>query len=158
MDINTESLNLAIAYLNILQTIIGRMSNYILAIQTASLTTLTALLAFSASDGVDFKWWIFIIPCIFFASFHFYFLRLERAFRKMYNDATSNNNISLSNLKIDSEKLSKATPKAREVLSSPSLYFFYPSLLVLILISYSLLGSSDKCILALKLKILTSLI
>lgn len=142
MDLsNSDKLNLSIAYLNILQAIIGRMSNYVLAIQTASLTTLTALLAFSATEGVCFKWWIFIIPCIVFASFHFYFLRLERAFRKLYNDATSNNDISLSNLKIDSDKLDQATPKAIEVISSPSLYVFYPFLLILILISYKFLGS-----------------
>ena len=138
---DSDKLNLSIAYLNILQAIIGRMSNYVLAIQTASLTTLTALLAFSATDGVCFKWWIFIIPCIFFASFHFYFLRLERAFRKLYNDATVTDSMSLSDLKIDPDKLKEATPGVCKVISSPSLYVFYPFLLILVLISYNFLGS-----------------
>jgi len=132
----TDRITLSIAYLNILQTIIARMSNYILAIQTASLTTLTALLAFSVSDDVCFNGWIFVIPCCFFAGFHFYFLRLEKTFRNLYNAATANNNISLSTLKIDDTDLKNSAPKLSEVINSPSLYLFYPFILLVISIAY----------------------
>lgn len=141
----TDSLNsadrtaLSIAYLNILQTIIARMSNYVLAIQTASLTTLTALLAFSASDNVCMNAFVFIIPCVFFAGFHFYFLRLEKTFRNLYNEATTNNDISLSTFKIDYEDLKRLRPQSSKVLNSPSLYVFYPFLLSVVLIAYSFL-------------------
>jgi len=136
----TNRLNLTIAYLNILQNIIGRMSTYVLAIKTASITTLTALLAFSASDNVCFHWWVFIIPWLFFVGFHAFFLRLERAFRKIYNDVTADNNITLSSLKIDEQKIKKASPSFIEVLCSLPLSAFHSFLLIIISVSYFFLG------------------
>ncbi|WP_335986999.1 hypothetical protein [Acinetobacter bereziniae] len=137
----TNKLNLTIAYLNILQNIIGRMSTYVLAIKTASITTLTALLAFSASDNVCFKWWVFIIPWAFFIGFHAFFLRLERAFRKIYNLATEDNNITLASLKIDKQKIKNAAPSFIEVLCSMPLATFHSFLLIIISISYFFLGN-----------------
>mgnify|MGYP001568984486 CR=1 FL=1 len=136
----TDRLNLTIAYLNILQNIIGRMSTYVLAIKTASITTLTALLAFSASDNVCFQWWIFVIPWAFFVGFHTFFLRLERAFRKIYNSATEDNNITLSSLKIDGDKIKEASPGVMEVLFSLPLSAFHSFLLIIISVSYFFLG------------------
>lgn len=137
----TNKLNLTIAYLNILQNIIGRMSTYVLAIKTASITTLTALLAFSASDNVCFQWWVFIIPWAFFVGFHAFFLRLERAFRKIYNLATEDNNITLSSLKIDEQKIKNVAPDFIEVLVSLPLAAFHSFLLIIISVSYFFLGN-----------------
>jgi hypothetical protein len=137
---STDELNLRIAYLNILQNIIGRMSTYVLAIKTASLTTLTALLAYSASDNVCFHGWIFLIPWAFFVGYHAFFLRLERAFREIYNLTIDKDSLELSDLKINAKKIKDASPAWSEVLSSAPLCIFHLVLLFVIYISYISLG------------------
>lgn len=139
--IPSDQVNLKIAYLNILQNIIGRMSNYVLAIKTASITVMTALLAFSAADNVCFHWWVFLIPWTVFVGYHTYFLRLERAFRNMYNDATSSINIDISDFKIDKVKLDNSMPKVKEILLSFPLAFFHFALLATISSAYFFLSN-----------------
>lgn len=46
----TDKVNMQIAYLNILQNIINRMSTFGIAMQTASVTTLATLLAYASTD------------------------------------------------------------------------------------------------------------
>lgn len=136
-----DQVNLKIAYLNILQNIIGRMSNYVLAIKTASITVMAALLAFSASEYVCFQWWVFLIPWILFVGYHMYFLRLEIAFRNMYNDATNTINIDISDFKIDKVKLDNSMPEVKKVLLSFPLVFFHFALLATISSAYFFLSN-----------------
>lgn len=138
----SDQINLKIAYLNILQNIIARMSNYVLAIQTASITVMTALLAFSATDKVSFHWWLFLVPWSVFVGYHVYFLRLERAFRQLYNSATITTDIEVSDFKIDKQKLDSSTPSILTVLFSKPLIIFHLALLVVISAAYFFL--SDK--------------
>lgn len=104
----TDKVNMRIAYLNILQNIINRMSTFGIAMQTASVTTLTALLAYASTNAntLDtFKIWMFFIPWFFFAVYNAFFLRTERAFRARYNQIATKNIIDFTDFKIDKTDL-----------------------------------------------------
>jgi hypothetical protein len=104
----TDKVNMQIAYLNILQNIINRMSTFGIAMQTASVTTLTALLAYASTntDTLDtFRIWMFFIPWLFFARYNAFFLRTERAFRERYNQIAMKNTIDFTDFKIDKTDL-----------------------------------------------------
>lgn len=137
----SDQINLKIAYFNILQNIIGRMSNYVLGIKTASITVLAALLAFSASvKGGCFNWGLFLIPWAVFLGYHIHFLRLEHAFRSIYNESTDSLNIEISDFKIDNSKLKEHLPNIFKILFSLSLIIFHGALLVVIISVYNILG------------------
>lgn len=104
----TDKVNMQIAYLNILQNIINRMSTFGIAMQTASVTTLTALLAYASTSAATldtFRIWMFFIPWLFFAGYNAFFLRTERAFRERYNQITMKNIIDFTDFKIDKTDL-----------------------------------------------------
>ena len=117
--------NIKIAYLDTLQNIINRMATFSLAMKTASVTTLTALLAYSALEPLDntFRLWIFVVPWLFFAGYHAYFLRLERAFRKIYNNSSNQNSITFDDMQIDGDKLNSAYEKWTSIIFSKPLFF-----------------------------------
>ena len=102
----TDKVNIQIAYLNILQNIINRMSTFGIAMQSASVTTLTALLAYASTTSIDaFKLWMFFVPWLFFAGYNAFFLRTERAFRERYNQITNKDNISFVDFRINKDDL-----------------------------------------------------
>ena len=133
-----DKVNIIIAYLGTLQNIINRMATFIIAMQTASVTTLTALIAYSASEPIDssFKLWMFLIPWIFFAGYHAYFLRLERAFRTIYNNSSNQDDFSYSDMKIDKNKLNSAYEKWLSVILSRPLLIFHLTLIVIAVVSF----------------------
>lgn len=136
---DTDKVNIKISYLNILQNIINRMATFSLAMKTASVTTLTALLAYSASDTVsdNFKLWMFFIPWLFFAGYHAFFLRLEKIFRSLYNNSANQSDISFSDFSIDKNKLrSIYSPLHRTIFSLPFLLFH---LILIAIVSISFL-------------------
>ena len=136
---NTDKVNLKISYLNLLQNIINRMSTFGIAMKTASVTTLTALLAYSASDSVgnNFKLWMFFIPWFFFAGYHAYFLRLEKTFRNLYNNDSNQEDISFNDFKIDKNKLDPIYEKWSDVIFSKPLFIFHLTLILIIIISFA---------------------
>lgn len=142
MNINLtdpDKVNIKIAYLNLLQNIVNRMSTFGIAMKTASVTTLTALLAYSASDSVgeDFKLWMFFIPWLFFIGYHAYFLRLERAFRELYNSVANQEDISFNDFKIDKNKLDPIYEKWIEIITSKPLLVFHFTLIAIVIISFT---------------------
>lgn len=86
---DTDSVALRVAYLNIVQGIISRLANSSSVIKGASVTILSALLAFAGGEHVTFHAWMFILPGVIFMCYHAYFLQQERAFVKLYNAAAS---------------------------------------------------------------------
>ena len=131
--------NIKIAYLDTLQNIINRMATFSLAMKTASVTTLTALLAYSALEPLDntFRLWIFVVPWLFFAGYHAYFLRLERAFRKIYNNSSNQNSITFDDMQIDGDKLNSAYEKWTSIIFSKPLFFFHLALIIIAIVSFS---------------------
>jgi len=101
----TDKVNMQIAYLNILQNIINRMSTFGIAMQTASVTTLTALLAYASTSADTLRIWMFFIPWLFFAGYNAFFLRTERAFRERYNQIVIKNTIEFTDFRIDKTDL-----------------------------------------------------
>lgn len=131
--------NIKIAYLDTLQNIINRMATFSLAMKTASVTTVTALLAYSASEPLDntFRLWIFVVPWLFFAGYHAYFLRLERAFRKIYNNSSNQNSTTFDDMQIDGDKLNSAYEKWTSIIFSKPLFFFHLTLIIIAIVSFS---------------------
>lgn len=136
---DSDMVNIKIAYLDTLQNIINRMATFSLAMKTASVTTLTALLAYSASEPLDntFRLWIFVVPWLFFAGYHAYFLRLERAFRKIYNNSSNQNSITFDDMQIDGGKLNSAYEKWTSIIFSKPLFFFHLALIIIAIVSFS---------------------
>lgn len=132
---------LKIAYFNIIQNILGRMSNNVLIMKTTNVTALTAMLAFAATDkAINFQWWMFLIPWSLFSFFHAYFLYKESIFIGLYNDAISKNDFTIDNFKIDMEELNKNSLKKIAIiyLEKMSFSYFQVGLLLIILFSYQL--------------------
>lgn len=136
---DSDKVNIKIAYLDTLQNIINRMATFSLAMKTASVTTLTALLAYSASEPLDntFRLWIFVVPWLFFAGYHAYFLRLERAFRKIYNSSSNQNSITFDDMQIDGGKLNSAYEKWTSIIFSKPLFSFHLILIIIAIVSFS---------------------
>lgn len=135
---NSDKVNLKITYLTFLQNIINRMSTIGIAIKTASVTALTALLAYSASDSVhdSFKPWVFFLPWVFFYGYDAYFLRLERAFRNLYNQSTNQEGISFQDFKIDKHKLNSVYEKWGDIIVSKPLLIFHSILIIVIIVAF----------------------
>lgn len=135
---DTDKVNIKIAYLGTLQNIINRMATFSLAMKTASITTLTALLAYSASEPIDnsFKLWMFIVPWLFFAGYHAYFLRLERAFRNIYNNASNQDSITFADMKIDGDKLNSVYDKWASIVFSKPFFIFHLTLIAIAVLSF----------------------
>lgn len=86
---DSDQIALRVAYLNVIQGVISRLANSSSVIKGASVTVLSAMLAFAAGDNIKFHCWMFILPGLAFMAYHTYFLQQERAFIKLYNDAAS---------------------------------------------------------------------
>lgn len=84
-----DSAALRVAYLNIVQGIVSRLANSSSVIKGASVTVLSALLAFAGGEHVTFHAWMFLLPGVIFMCYHAYFLQQERAFVKLYNVAAA---------------------------------------------------------------------
>lgn len=138
-DENQQELKLA--YFNIIQNILGRMSNNVLIMKTTNVTALTAMLAFAATDkATNFHWWMFLIPWSLFSFFHAYFLYKESLFIGLYNKAISQPRFSIDDFKINMEELNKNSLKkiAKIYLDKKSFSYFQVGLILIILFSYQL--------------------
>ena len=132
---------LKLAYFNIIQNILSRMSNNVLIMKTTNVTALTAMLAFAATDkATNFQWWMFLIPWALFSFFHAYFLYKESLFIGLYDHAISKSDFSIEDFKIDMEDLNKNSLKkiAKIYLDKYSFSYFQVSLILIILFSYQL--------------------
>lgn len=105
---NDSQQELKLAYLNILQNIISRMSNNVMIMKTTNVTILTAMLTFSATETVtNFDWWMFLIPWALFTFYHAYFLHKESIFISLYNKSLSKSNFNFNDFKIDMSEIDK---------------------------------------------------
>src|SRR5690349_1772325 len=79
-----------IRYIEMVQTIISRMSSNSFLLKGWALTLIVGLLAFASIEDIDSRWVIIaIIPTIFFWFLDGYFLHQERLYRKLYKHATN---------------------------------------------------------------------
>lgn len=139
--INYNQQELKLAYLSLIQNIIGRMSNNVLIMKTTNVTVLTAMLAFSATDkATNFQSWMFFIPWALFTFYHAYFLHKESLFISLYNQAVTNDNFSINNFKIKMEEVDQNQLKDIFIIfrDKTSFSIFQASLIAIIFFSYSL--------------------
>lgn len=141
---------LQLAQLTILQGIITRMSNYVLAIQTGAVTALIGLLVYSKTPNSHMGWYIIVVPWFLFIMYHFYFLKLEHKFRYLYNEVVQMNmdQITVDILRIDRQRMENAEKQVKKAwadmficrpFSSPfsrPLFGFYLPLIILILVNH----------------------
>ncbi|MBF7699275.1 hypothetical protein [Acinetobacter pollinis] len=139
LENEADKVHLKIAYLTFLQNIINRLSTIGITIKTASVTTLIALLAYSASSSVNASFkllWLFFIPWLFFYAYDAYFLRLERTFRNIYNNNANEEYISFEKFKINGELLKKFRIEWSDVIFSSPILPFHLTVIVVIIIAF----------------------
>ena len=122
---DSDSAALRVAYLNIVQGIISRLANSSSVIKGASVTVLSALLAFAGGEHVKFHAWMFILPGLVFMCYHTYFLQQERAFVKLYNIAAAQPITTQISLVIDAAKINSAKETYWSVLFRKTIWGFH---------------------------------
>ncbi|WP_126944203.1 hypothetical protein [Xanthomonas sp. BRIP62409] len=123
--VTSDRVALRIAYLNIVQGIVARLANSSSVIKGASVTVLSAMLAFSATDGIDLRWWNFLPIGSVFMIYHAYFLQQERAFIRLYNKAAEKDICEDVSLVIDGRALREVRESYISVLTRPSIIGFH---------------------------------
>lgn len=139
LENEADKVNVKIAYLTFLQNIINRLSTIGITIKTASVTTLIALLAYSASSSVNASFkllWLFFLPWLFFYAYDAYFLKLERTFRNLYNNNANEKHISFESFKIDGEVLKNFRVEWPDVIFSRPIFSFHLIVIVVIIIAF----------------------
>lgn len=131
-----------IAFLNIIQGIINRLANTASVIKGASVTVLSALLAFSSGQGIEISGWIFIAPSIVFWFMHSYFLQQERAFRIIYNTEAASPDDAPVSFVLDKNALDKARKSIWSVFFSKTVVFFNLGMLLSFIVIYNV---GKKC-------------
>lgn len=129
---NSESTELKIAYLGFIQGIISRLSNSVLILMTASITLMSAILAFSVSDNVkNPSLWMFLFPWVFLAAFHAYYLYQEKTFINIYNQVVNQNSISITDFEINEDTLKENRPNFFKVFFHTHSFSYFQVLLLL---------------------------
>jgi carbon starvation protein CstA len=141
----TESSPSVQAHLGILQSVIQRMATNSNNAKTASITIVSAILVIVADKGQPDYAWIALIPNILFMALDTYYLALEKGFRETYNNFVCKlhrGEATFSDLYFVSPS-GHQSKHQREALRSFSIWGFYVTLLLLIIIARSVvIGSS----------------
>ena len=124
----------------ILQGTINRLSNSAAIIKGVSATILSALLAFSANQGINFSFWLFIAPGFTFWGFHAYFLQQERAFRALYNLEAAKPGDEDANFVIDAATLKGVRESLFKTLFRSAVFWFHMPLISAFVAVYAICG------------------
>ncbi|MGV6490856.1 hypothetical protein ACTUVK_002887 [Stenotrophomonas rhizophila] len=120
-----DQIALRLGYLNILQGIINRLAGSASTMKAGNVAVMTALLACSLGERVQFHWALFIVPGALFMVFHAYFLQQERAFIALYNHAADQPLAETLGLRIDVARLSRMREPLWTVLCRPAVLAFH---------------------------------
>ncbi|MCP3785309.1 hypothetical protein NLX85_18270 [Micromonospora sp. A3M-1-15] len=116
------------AHLQLIQTVIARLSSQSTAVKAWCVTVTAALLSFAATATTPGLALIAVYVVIAFAVLDAYYLSLERAYRRLYQHAVDED--------VDTWSLTTGSPRPREVLAalrSPAVSLLYGSNLVVVL-------------------------
>jgi hypothetical protein len=125
------------AHLNIIQSVIQRMSANSASAKAWCITLVSAILVIVADKGKANFTWIALIPTILFLVLDAYYLGLEKAFRDSYNNFI----IKLHNKKLIASDLFAVTPSGSlfkhfmKSLISFSVWPFYLTLILMIFLA-----------------------
>lgn len=135
-------------HLGILQSVIQRMATNSSNMKTACITVVSAILVIVADKGKPNYAWIALVPSILFMALDTYYLALEKAFRETYNKFV----LKLHNGTVTPHDLYFVSPSGDQwkhrcdSLKSFSVWGFYLTLLLLIIIAKIVVIGGSKCI------------
>lgn len=123
-----------IAYLQMIQEPIGRMSTSSAIFKGFSATIVAGIASLTYKD---LNVWVMILsflPVLAFALLDVYYLTLERKYRFLYEQVLSGEHKANLSMKLSLNKAEKkqANARIRDCLKSPSIYLFYPLMLAIL--------------------------
>ena len=123
-----------IAYLQMIQEPIGRMSTSSAIFKGFSATIVAGIASLTYKD---LNVWVMILsflPVLAFALLDVYYLTLERKYRFLYEQVLSGEHKANLSMKLSLNKTEKkqANARIRDCLKSPSIYLFYPLMLAIL--------------------------
>lgn len=139
IDINPDAASIQ-THLGIIQNVIQRMASNSSSSKAWCVTLVSAILVIVADKGKPDYAYIALLPTLVFAALDAYYLALEKAFRNSYNEFISR----LHKKSLTEADLYSIAPKGnmsklqRDSLMSFSVWGFYISLVVLIVITKSI--------------------
>lgn len=123
-------------YLVMLQEPIGRLSTASSIFKGFAATIVTGVAALSYADVELVILILSFIPIISFAALDLYYLRLERLYRGLYSDVLEGKHPVDYKIELPKDKNSIKKSKANvlECMKSPSIWLFYPSMIIILFI------------------------
>lgn len=129
-----------IEYLQLIQEPIGRMSTTSAILKGFTATIVAGVPSISY---VTINLWVIgllLLPVLSFAALDIYYLKLERKLRFLYEQVRQDKRELDFSIKLTNDPLELISAKARtwDCIQSPSIYFFYPFMIVILLIVFIL--------------------
>lgn len=127
-----------LVYLQLIQEPICRMSTISAIFKGFAAAIVGGIAMISYSDISLVVLGLSFLPVFAFLILDIYYLKLERKFRYLYNEVKDNKHpIDYSlELKLDKATLKKANATNWKCIKSPSIYLFYPIMIVVIVIVF----------------------
>lgn len=123
-------------YLTLIQEPIGRMSTASSVFKGFSATIVAGTAALSYAEMSTIILLLSFLPVIAFATLDIYYLRIEKAYRGLYNDVLNDRHpidFSMS-LPKDKEFVLRAEMSIWKCIKSPSVWLFYPAMIVILIV------------------------
>ncbi len=123
-----------IAYLQMIQEPIGRMSTSSAIFKGFSATIVAGIASLTYKDLNVWVMVLSFLPVVAFALLDVYYLTLERKYRFLYEQVLSGEHKANLSMKLSLNKAEKkqANARIRDCLKSPSIYLFYPLMLAIL--------------------------
>mgnify|MGYP000792865242 CR=1 FL=1 len=122
-----------IAYLQMIQEPIGRMSTASAIFKGFSATIVAGIAALSYGEVNTFILGLSFVPVILFAFLDIYYLRLEKKYRFLYEQVRRDiHEVDFSMELSDDDK--EAEARIWDCIKSPSIWLFYPAMIAILLV------------------------
>ncbi len=123
-----------IEYLQMIQETISRMSTNSAIFKGFAATIVAGVAALSYKDLNCLVLGLSFFPVLSFAVLDAYYLTLERRFRQLYDSVRKDEHpLDFSmEISLESKELRKANARIWDCLKSPSIYLFYPLMLIIL--------------------------
>lgn len=125
-----------IQYLSMIQAAISRMSTSSALFKGFSATIVAGISMISYCQQNTFIIFLSFIPVVLFAILDMYYLRLEKKMRHLYKLVASGEHTCDFDMeyKIAREDYGEAGMRVSDILQSPSIYIFYPVMILILVI------------------------
>lgn len=128
-------------YLQMIQNTIDRMSTNAAIFKGFAASTVAGASILNQNEVILIVSIVYCLPLAAFLALDLYYLSLERKFRYLYNQVKNGNHKIDYSMEIigrqDKAKLIAAKARIRDCILSPSIYLFYPAMLVTLIVSLS---------------------